>query len=98
LGLSDDEIGQLNFLEYDALLKRKHMADDRLRLNAGYIYAAIYNTALTGDPNREAKQPEDIVPSMAKPTGPPDLRTMKPEEQKNYMFNVFMGSGKRSMR
>jgi len=74
------------------------MADDRLRLNAGYLYAAIYNTAMTGEANREAVQPTDIVPSMSRPQGPPDLRTMQPAEQKNYMFNVFMGSGKRSMR
>lgn len=61
--MPEEEIGQLNFLEYDALLRRKHLADDKLRLNAGYIYAAIHNTA-PGDPDRKAVQPSDIVASM----------------------------------
>lgn len=71
--MPEDEVGQLTFLEYDALLRRKHLADDKLRLNAGYIYAAIYNTAM-GDPDRTAVQPSDIVSGMQAPKGPlPDF-------------------------
>jgi len=93
LGLSEDEIGQLTLMEYDALVRRKAMADDRLRLNAGYIYAAIYNTS-PGDPNREAKQPTDIVPSMCEKEEF-DLRTLTAEQQKNHIFSVFQGAGKK---
>ena len=73
------------------------MADDALRLNAGYIYSAIHNTAPMGDPNRDAVQPTDIVPSMREDKNP-DLTKMTPEEQRNHVFRVFMGAGKRSMR
>jgi hypothetical protein len=93
LGLPEEEIGQLNFLEYDALLKRKHMADDKLRLNAGFVYAAVYNTA-QGDPNREAVQPTDIVPSMRQDPHP-DMTKMTADQQKNHIFRVLMGSGKK---
>lgn len=82
---------------FDALLRRKMADDDRQRLNAGFIYAAVCNSAW-GDPARDPAQPTDIVPSMAKKKGPPDLRTMTPEEQKAYLDNMFMGAGKRSMR
>ena len=95
--MPEEEIGQLTFLEYYALLKRKHMEDDKLRLNAGFIYAAIHNTA-QGDPDREAVQPTDIVPSMKEEERLPDLTQMTPEQQKAHIFNVFMGAGKRSMR
>lgn len=95
LGLSEEEVGELNFLEYDALLKRKHLQDDKARLNVGYIYAAIHNTA-PGDPNREAVQPTDIVPSMYV-NRHPDISKMSSEQQKAHIFNVFMGAGKRSM-
>ena len=94
--MPEEEIGQLNFLEFDVLLTRKHLADDKLRLNAGFIYSAIYNTA-DGDPNREAVQPTDIVPSMREDKTP-DLTKMTGEEQRNFIFHVFMGAGKRSMR
>jgi hypothetical protein len=96
LGLPEEEIGLLNFLEFDALLKRKRMADDKARLNAGYIYAAIYNTA-QGDPNRRAVQPADIVPSMAEDQNP-DMSKMTAQQQKYHLFNVFMGRGKRALR
>ena len=71
------------------------MADDLLRLNAGYIYAAIYNTAL-GDPKRKAVQPSDIVPSMQ--PEPLDMTKMSPKAQKNYLFWVFQGGGKSNMK
>jgi len=74
-------------------MKRKDMADDRLRLNAGYIYAAIHNTAM-GDSNREAVQPSDIVPSMRVDKNP-DLRKMTSEQQKYHIFRVFQGAGKK---
>jgi hypothetical protein len=86
----------LNLLEYDALLKRKHIEDDRARLNAGFIYAAIHNTASGADPNREAVQPTDIVPSM-RVEKHPDLRGMSGEKVKAILFGVFMGGGKKSM-
>jgi hypothetical protein len=88
LKLPEDEIGQLTFLEYFALLKRKHMEDDRARLNAGYIYAAIHNTAY-GDPNREAVQPSDIVPSMREDKH--DLTGRSGDEVKAMIFSVFGG-------
>jgi len=88
-GLPEDEIGRLNFLEFDALMRRKGMADDRLRLNAGFIYAAINNTA-QGDPNRKAVQPADIVPSMHPEETPTyNLREMAPELQSKHVHNVF---------
>lgn len=71
------------------------MHDDAQRLNAGYIYAAIHNTA-QGDPNRDAVQPTDIVPSMREDKHP-DLRGMSGELVKAHMFRVFMGAGKKSM-
>jgi len=91
------EIGRLNFKKYDALLKRKRAADDLLRLNAGFIYAAIYNTAM-GDPKRQPVQPTDILPesSSFKPA-PPDMTKMSAKAQKNYLFWVFQGQGKRTM-
>ncbi len=75
-------------------MHRKHMADDTARLNAGYIYAAIHNTAAFGDPKRDAVQPTDIVPSMRKEL--PDLTKMTAQQQKAYMFAVFQGSGKKN--
>lgn len=76
-------------------MRRKEKADDRLRLNAGFIYAAIYNTAM-GEPGRRAVQPTDIVPSMREPEFP-ELDKMTGEQRKAYMFRMFMGSGKKSM-
>jgi len=92
LKLTEEEVGQLTFLEYDVLLKRKHMDDDRARLNAGYIYAAIYNTAM-GDPNREAVQPTDVVPSM-RVEKHPDLTGMSGDQVKRAIFSVFQGQVK----
>lgn len=77
----------MNLLEYDALLKRKMAADDKLRLNAGFIYAAIQNTAW-GDPNRRPAQPTDIVPSMCH-TEEFDLRKLDPDAQAEYITKVF---------
>jgi hypothetical protein len=96
LGLAEEEIGQLNLLEYDALLTRKHLDEDRARLNAGFIYAAIHNTAYGGDPNRDAVQATDIVPGM-RVEKHPDLRGMSGELVKQHLFSVFMGAGKKSM-
>lgn len=92
------EIGKLNFKKYAALLKRKQEADDLLRLNAGYIYAAIYNCAPFADPKRKAVQPTEILPesSPSKPK-PADMTKMSPKAQKNYLFWVFQGQGKRTM-
>lgn len=96
MGVPEDEIGNLNFKEYYALMKRKQMADDAARLNAGYIYAAIHNTAAFGDPKRDAVQPSDIVPSMRQEL--PDLTKMSAKDQKAYMFAVFQGAGKKKRR
>ncbi len=69
------------------------MEDDRARLNAGYIYAAIHNTAY-GDPNREAVQPTDIVPSM-RVDRHPDLTGKSGDEVKRLIFAVFNGGTKK---
>ena len=65
------------------------MEDDKARLNAGYLYAAIHNTAY-GDPNREAVQPTDIVPSMREERHP-DLTGLSGDEVKSIIFSVFQG-------
>jgi hypothetical protein len=91
--LPEEEIGCLNFLEFDALRKRRNLNDDKLRLNAGFIYAAIHNTA-PGDPNRDAVQPTDIVPSMRRDAK--DVSQMTAAEAKAHIFRVFQGAGKRN--
>ena len=93
--MPEAEIGRLNFLEFDLLLKRKQLADDRLRLNAGYVWAAVHNTAM-GDPDRRAMQPSDIVPRA--PGVEEEPTYMTPAETKNYLFKMFQGDSKPSMR
>lgn len=97
LGLSDRDIGSLTCLEYDALINRKRENDNRLRLNAGLIAAAIYNAAPFGDEDRKAVSPLEFVPELKErlaPT-PVDMTEMTPEEQRDYLFAVF---GKRVIR
>ncbi len=65
------------------------MEDDKARLNAGYLYAAIHNTAY-GDPNREAVQPTDIVPSMREEKNP-DLTGLSGDEVKARIFSILGG-------
>jgi hypothetical protein len=93
LGLSEEDAGQLNLREFDELIERKKADDDRLRLNAGFIYAAVMNTAAWGDPNRIATQPTDIVPSMKKEF---DLRDLSPEQQLSYFMGCFYGKDKKT--
>ncbi len=81
-------------MEYGELVKRKQAEDDKNRLNAGFIWAALYNTAAFGDPNRTPKHPTDIVDSMRKKKEF-DLRDLSPEEQKVYLMNTFYGGGKK---
>lgn len=82
-------------LEFDALLKRKEIAEQKARLNAGYIWAATLNAAPFGDPNRRPAQPTDIVPGMrSSDADEADLTQMTAEEQKRYLMNVFYGTGK----
>lgn len=87
--LSEEDVGQLNIVEYAELIKRKQVEDDKLRLNAGFVYAAILNSAW-GDPNRRPAQPTDIVASMHKPEEF-DLRLLDPDAQVEYMTKVFAG-------
>jgi len=93
LGLPEEDVGRLNLLEYDALIERKKADDDRLRLNAGFIYAAVMNTAQWSDPHRVATQPTDIVPSMRKEF---DLRELSPEQQRDYLMSQFYGKDKKT--
>ena len=87
MGLPEEEIGQLTLLEFDTLLKRKKAADNRVRLNAGIVAAAVLNTAAFGDPNRKPAHPTDFVPDWKKKEK--DLTQMSPEEQKFYIMNQF---------
>lgn len=76
--------------EYEALVERKRAADKRERLNFGFVWAAILNTAAFADPNRRAAQPEDIVPGLAKEhevRG--DLSKKSPEEQADFFKKLF---------
>ena len=98
LGLTDDEVGGLTVLQYEALLSRKQENDNRLRLNAGFVAAAIYNAAPFGDGERKAVSPLDFVPEWqgrAQAEKVIDLREMTPEEQRDYLFSIF---GKRIHR
>ena len=72
------------------------MEDDKARLNAGFVYAAVLNSAW-GDPSRRAAQPTDIVPSMMK-HGDVDLTQMTPEEQQSYLMREFFGKRKTTKR
>lgn len=92
--MAEEDIGHLNVMEYGELIKRKQVEDDKNRLNVGFIWAALHNTAAFADPNRVAKQPTDIVDSMRQKKEF-DLRDLSPEEQKSYIMNTFYGSGKK---
>lgn len=92
LGLTDDEIGRLNLKEYDALCKRAKTADNKARLNAGLIAAAVQNSAM-GDPDRKAINPLEYVPDwkyLIDKDG--DLTKMTPEQQRDYLLNTFTKS------
>lgn len=96
MGLPDDEIGQLTIAQYDSLAARRRVADNKARLNAGIVAAACMNPwRAEGAP---PISPLDFVPDWKQEKKEIDLRTMTPEEQKNYLMNMFMGGGKRSMR
>jgi hypothetical protein len=92
LRVAEEEVGRLNLLEYSELLKRKQVEDDKARLNAGFVYAAVLNSAW-GNPNRVAAQPTDIVASMQK-AKEFDLRELTPEQQKAYLMSMFYGGNK----
>ncbi len=97
MGIPEDEVGQLNLLEYDALMRRKQANDNRERLNAGIIAAAINNCAPFGDPDREAVSPLDYVPDwkhIAEAQRAGDITKMTPEQQQEYLFSMF---GKRAV-
>jgi hypothetical protein len=92
--LPDDEIGTLNIREYEALIKRKEAADNRMRLNFGIVASIVANSAPFGDPNRTPLQPDDFLPESARAAAI-DLTKMEPVEQLNYFMNLF---SKRTMR
>jgi hypothetical protein len=98
LRLPDAEIGYLTLAQFDELLKRKKLEDNLLRLNAGIVAAAVINSFRAKD--TEPISPLQFVPDWKDKVknGPPDLRDMTPEEQKNYMMAMFMGGGKRNMK
>lgn len=75
---------------------RKRTADNMTRLNAGIVAAAIINSFRAE--NAEPVSPLAFVPDWDKKTGPTDLTTLSPEEQKNYLMSMFMGAGKRNMK
>ncbi len=90
--IAEDEIGQLNLLEYDALMKRKEMDDDRQRLDAGIVAAAIVNN-LGGGVNGKAVSALDYVPRLKAAVGeaddPYDLTKMSPDQQQRYFMALF---------
>lgn len=96
------EIGSLTLRQFEALIDRKTADDNRLRLNAGIVAAALYNTA-PGDPNRKPVSPLQFVPGMAvqaeqadaKASGAPDMRLMDAVQQRDYLLRVL---NKRSVR
>lgn len=91
MGVSENEVGSLNLLEYDALVKRKQAADNRERLNAGIIAAAVCNTAAFGDPDRKPVSALDFVPEwkdLAEASAT-DLRNMSPNQQRAFLSNMF---------
>ena len=77
--------------EFEALCNRRRENDNKDRLNAGIVAAAVYNTAPFGDENREPVSPLDFVPEWKKKntSAAPDLTEMTAEEQKMYFFNIF---------
>lgn len=96
--LPDKDIGRLTLEQFDSLLKRKRMEENLTRLNAGIVAAAVLN-AFRAE-GSEYVNPLSFVPDWKDQikNGPPDLRELTPEEQKNYLMNMFMGAGKRSMK
>ena len=93
MGLADADIGGLNLLEYDALIQRKKAADNRERMNAGIVAAAILNSAAFGDPDRKPVSPLDFVPDYQNiergRADEMDLTTLTPLQQKAYLENMF---------
>lgn len=77
--------------EYEALVERKRADDKRQRLNVGFVWAAILNTAAFADSNRRAAQPEDIVPGLTKEkrSSGYDLTKMSGEEQAAHFRKLF---------
>lgn len=56
---------------------------------AGIVAAAIYNVA-PGDGSREPMSPLEFVPELKKKLeDAQDLRNMTPEQQRDYMLNIF---------
>lgn len=86
-------MGRLNLLEYDALIQRRQSADNRLRLNAGIIAAAVFNCAPFGDPDRKPVSPFDFVPDWKEiadaERDTEDLSQMTPMQQRDYLMNMF---------
>lgn len=97
LRLSERETGRLNLKEYDALLRRRTTEMNHTRLNAGIIAAAVYNAAPSTDEKRKTVSPLDFVPQWKAEVESQehDLTKMSPEEQRDYLFNLF---GKRVIR
>lgn len=77
---------------FDSLLKRKRLADNHVRLNAGIVAAAILNSA-PGDPNRKPISPLDFVTDWAPQA--PDLSKMSPNQAKEYLLGMFGDSLKK---
>ncbi len=97
LHLSEWDTGGLNLKEYDALLRRKQMEMNHERLNAGIIAAAVYNAAPFQGEERKTVSPLEFVPQWKQESESQehDLTKMSPEEQRDYLFNLF---GKRVTR
>lgn len=84
-------------MEYDHLVKRKRANDNRERLNAGIIAAAIINMARDPDKS-EPVSGLDFVPDwkhMAEAQRAGDLTKMTPEQQQAHMLSMF---GKRNVK
>lgn len=85
-------MGQLNLLEFDALMKRKEMDDDRHRLDSGIVAAAIVNN-LGGGKDGRAVSALDYVPRLKQAAeafrDPYDLTEMTPDEQQRYLMALF---------
>lgn len=98
LRLPDDEIGRLTLAQYEALVARKRVQDNKDRLNAGIVAAAVIN-AFRAE-GQKPISPLEFVPDWKDlaANSAPDLTTMSPEEQKNYLMSMFMGAGKGNMK
>lgn len=98
LGVPENEVGRLNLLEYDALMKRKRQDDNRQRYNAGIVAAQIWNCAPFGDDKRPAHSPLDYVPDwahLAEAQRNGDLTKMTPQQQQAYMISMFAKANRR---